>query len=122
MADVVFIPDNSEKEHRLLKQTLAATIHSHPDRAIAERWDEMAQVSINRFPGPPKPPVSPLDLSEVGRLTEAEKAELMARVEHYLAGYVQDVRDQLLRMHSDMWRLQKRIAELESEEITQLKL
>ncbi len=122
MADVVFLPDNKDKELRLLQQTLAAAIRSHPDSAIAERWNEMAQVSVQRFPGPPLPSTACLDLSELTNLSQRETEELLSRIEHYLAGYLQDVRDQLMRMHGDMWRLQKRIAELESEEITKLKL
>lgn len=122
MADVIFLPQNKVKELRLLKQTLAAAIHLHPDRAIADRWNEMAQVSIERFPGPPTSSQPGLDLSDIGKLSKNETEELLSRIEHYLAGYIEDVRNQLLQMHGDTWRLQKRIAELESEEISQLKL
>lgn len=120
-SNVVHLPVNQKNDRRLLQRAVNAALQNCIDRRVAERWQTMAFGSIDEFPSPPTPTVSELAL-ELDSIDAAAKQQCLDEVSDFLASYVRDVRDQQIRMHTAMWQLQRRVAELESETPTRLNL
>ncbi len=116
MGDIHYLPTGETAQARLLEKHIQKTISSHPDKNVAKRWNELAQVSLKKYPGPPIPSQSVLDLDMLSRLNDEERDEVVDVVQAYLESYFEDVRQQLIKMHSDMLRLQKSVAEYEQSD------
>jgi len=116
MGDIHYLPTGETAQARLLEKHVQKTISGHPDQKVAKRWNEMAQASLKKYPGPPMPSRSVLDLDMLSRLTDEERDEVVDAVQSYLESYFEDVRQQLIKMHSDMLRLQKTVAEYECKD------
>jgi len=117
MGDIHYLPTGETAQARLLEKHIRKTISSHPDQKVARRWNELAQASLKKYPGPPMPSQSVLDLDMLSRLSDEEREEVVDAVQGYLESYFEDVRQQLIKMHSDMLRLQKTVAEYEQSEV-----
>ena len=113
MGDIHYLPTDETNQARLLEKHIEETISSHPDQNVAKRWNELAQASLKKYPGPPMPSQTVLDLDMLSRLSDDERDEVVVTVQAYLESYFEDVRLQLIKMHSDMLRLQKTVAEYE---------
>jgi len=113
MGDVHHLRTSSDTQARLLEQWITQTIAEHPDAKIAQRWAELAQVTARKFPGPPTPSKSELDLSGVSFNSDEDKANALSEVEAFISSYFDDVRQQLMQVHGEMLKLQKTVAELE---------
>ena len=116
MGDIHYLPTGETVQARLLEKHIEKTISSHPNPQVAQRWNELAQVSLKKYPGPPTPSQSVLDLDMLSALGDNERDEVVKVVQVYLESYFDDVRLQLIQMHSDMLRLQKSVAEHECGE------
>ncbi len=115
MGDIHYLPTVEGAQARLLEKQIERTISSHPDKDVAKRWNELAQASLKKYPGPPSPSRAVLDLDMMSRLNDQERDEVVNAVQGYLESYFEDVRQQLIQMHGDMLRLQKKVAEYESD-------
>ncbi|MEE9335792.1 MAG: hypothetical protein V3U65_17000 [Granulosicoccaceae bacterium] len=116
MGDIHYLPTGETIQARLLEKHIEKTISSHPDQNVAKRWNELAQASLKKYPGPPMPSQAVLDLDMLTRLTDEEREAVVDAAQGYLESYFEDVRQQLIKMHSDMLRLQKTVAEYEQNE------
>ncbi|MFK7860739.1 MAG: hypothetical protein AB8B64_18120 [Granulosicoccus sp.] len=90
-------------------------IAQHPDAEVARRWTEMARKTMGRYPGPPMPTHPVLDLDSVEGLSASQASAVHKLTERWLQSYFEDVRDQLMKVHGDLLKLQKTIAELEAD-------
>ncbi len=117
MGDIHYLPTGETIQARLLEKHIEKTISSHPDKDVAKRWNELAQASLKKYPGPPMPSQPVLDLDMLSGLTDEQRDAVVDAAQSYLEGYFEDVRQQLIRMHSDMLRLQKKVAEYEQAEV-----
>lgn len=115
MGTVHQIPTTADAHLRLLQQLASEAISKHPDPQVAKRWADMASETILRYPGPPMPSQAVLDLDRVEGLDPAQQEDIELLLTQWLQSYFSDVRDQLMSVHNDMLRLQKRVAELEQQ-------
>ncbi len=113
MGDIHYLPTGESVQARLLEKHVQKTISGHPNQAVAKRWNEMAQASLKKYPGPPDPSQPVLELNMLAHLSDEERDEVVDAVQAYLESYFDDVRQQLINMHSDLLRLQKTVAEHE---------
>ena len=113
MGDIHHLRTGAESQTRLLEKWITQIIREHPDPLVAERWAELARETARKFPGPPSPTRSEINLDSVSGLSDVEKKQVMDEVEHFISGYFDDVRTQLMAVHSELLKLQKTIAEHE---------
>ena len=116
MGDIHYLPTNSATQQRLLEKLVTDTIGEHPDPAVAVRWAKLARETLRKYPGPPSPTRTQLDLGELGTVDDATRQRIVTEVKTYVESYFNDVRDQLMHIHGDILLLQKEIAELELRE------
>jgi len=114
MGDIHYLSTPSDAQGRLLEQWIAQTIAEHADADVARRWMELASETARKYPGPPTPSQATLELGMLADLGEQQRVAVLDAVQSYLESYFNDVRGQLMSMHADMLRLQKRVAELEA--------
>lgn len=114
MGSVHQLPTDADTHARLLEQLVTDMIGKHPNQEVADRWASMARETIARYPAPPLPTQSVLDLDQIEGLTAEQLAQVHALTQSWLLSYFNDVRGQLLNVHRDFMILQKRIAELET--------
>jgi len=113
MGDVHQIGTSKASHARLLEQWIVETISQHPNEAVAARWAEMARTTAHKFPGPPSPSQSEIDLSSLQSLSVDDKEHVLNELERFMSGYFDDVRQQLMLVHGELLALQKTVAELE---------
>ena len=116
MGDVHKIATSRESRARLLEQWIAETISQHPDKVVAARWAEMAKETAVKFPGPPSPSQTEINLNCLETLSTNDKEVVLDELERFMSSYFDDVRQQLMRVHAELLRLQKRVAELEVDQ------
>ena len=114
MGTVHQLPAAADAQARLLERLVNEMIAQHPDPEVARRWAEMARDTIARYPGPPIPSLPVLDLDGVEGLSAGQASAIHNVTQRWLESYFEDVRQQLMKMHNDLLRLQKTVAELES--------
>lgn len=115
MGSVHQLPLAADAKTRLLEKLVSDMISQHPDPDVARRWSEMARQTVSRYPGPPMPTQPVLDLGTVEGLSVDQTSEIQAITENWLLGYFEDVRKQMMAMHRDLLKLQKTVAEIESD-------
>lgn len=115
MGDIHHFPRTRNTETRLLEKLIDETISAHSDSRVAERWSGMAKKTFARYPGPPMPSQSMLDIDGIEGLDEEQRLCLLNALQQWLDSYFNDVNTQLLQVHGDLLVLQKRVAELEVE-------
>ena len=113
MGTVHQLPAAADAQVRLLERLVGEMIAQHPDPEVAKRWAEMARDTISRYPGPPMPTLPILDLDGVEGLSTEQASAIQDVTQRWLASYFEDVRQQLMKVHSDLLSLQKTVAELE---------
>ncbi len=113
MGKIHHLHTGAESQARLLEKWIVETIAEYPDSAVASRWAELARETAKKYPGPPSPSKTELDLSLLNSLPDSDKEQIVLEVQSFLASYFNDVRTQLMNVHGDLLRLQKRVAELE---------
>lgn len=118
MDNVHHLRTSTDSQARLLEQWITETIAHHPDEYVAARWSEMARETARKFPGPPAPTKSDINLDELQSLTDGDKERVFSEVEAFIGSYFDDVRQQLMQMHGEMLKLQKQVAELEKHNET----
>jgi len=114
MGDVHQLNTSKTSQARLLEQWITQTISQHPNQAVAKRWAQLASRTATKFPGPPVPTQTELNLDDLQSLTPADKAHVMNELERFMSGYFDDVRNQLMQVHAELLALQKTVAELET--------
>jgi len=114
MGDVHQIGTSKASHARLLEQWMVETISQHPNKAVAARWAELARETAVKFPGPPSPSQTEINLNDLQSLSEDDKAVVLNELERFIAGYFDDVRQQLMQVHAELLGLQKKVAELEA--------
>lgn len=105
------LPTDVDAHARLMNKLVNDAIAEHPDAEVAQRWMAMAQETLTRYPGPPMPSQPTLDLDTIEGLSNEQAQLIRAKCESWLQSYFEDVRDQLMRLHSDILTLQKLVAE-----------
>ncbi len=113
MGDIHHLGTSSDSQARLLEKWITEIIAQHPDAVVAKRWSQMARETARKFPGPPTPTQSQIDLSQLDSLSDVEKEQVFAEVGRFMQGYFNDVRQQLMEVHGELLSLQKTVAELE---------
>ena len=113
MDNVHHLRTSTDSQARLLEQWITETISQHPDERVAARWSEMARETARKFPGPPVPSKTDIDLNDMQSLSDRDKERVFAEVEAFVGSYFDDVRQQLMQVHGELLRLQKKVAELE---------
>jgi len=113
MGNIHHLRTGAESQSRLLEQWITQIIREHPDQRVADRWAELARETAHKFPGPPSPSHSEINLDSVAGLSDEEKKQILDEVEHFISCYFDDVRTQLMAVHSELLKLQKTIAEHE---------
>lgn len=113
MGNIHHLRTGAESQSRLLEKWITQIIREHPDQRVAERWAELARETARKFPGPPSPSRSEINLDSISGLSDEEKVQVMNEVEHFISCYFDDVRTQLMSVHSELLKLQKTIAEHE---------
>lgn len=113
MDNVHHLRTSTDSQARLLEQWITETISHHPDKYVAARWAQMARETARKFPGPPTPSRTDIDLNHLQSLSGADKERLFAEVDAFVGSYFDDVRQQLMQVHGELLRLQKQVAELE---------
>ena len=108
------LPTSAGVHARLLKQLVKDTIAQHPDERVAKAWADMAEQSLERYPGPPMPTQPLIDLDAIDELSSLQKQQVERLTKDWLEHYFGDVRDQLMSVHRDLLLLQRRVAELEN--------
>lgn len=116
MGTLHHLPTDEDARARMLQKLVIDAISQHPDAEIAQRWMSMAEKTIARYPGPPLPSQPVLDLSELEGLSAEQVEWVQTRCAHWLQGYFEDVREQLMGIHADFLKLQKTIAELQADQ------
>lgn len=116
MAKLHYLPTATSIHSRVLKQMAGDMIGMHPDEHVASSWSEMAEESLQRYPGPPKPSMPIIALDDVPELSCKSRKKLHSIAKHWQESYFQDVRMQLMSIHRDMLCLQRRVAELERQQ------
>lgn len=115
MGSVHQLPTDADAHARLLEQLVTELIGQHPDPLVAQHWASMASETLSRYPSPPQPTQTVLDLDQIEGLTGDQISQLHALTQSWLLSYFNDVRAQLMSVHRDFLLLQKRIAELETD-------
>ncbi len=115
MGDVHQLHTSANAQARLLEQWITQITSQHPDRAVAERWSELARETVKKFPGPPTPSRSEIDLNQLSSLSAEDKEQVFGELEQFMSSYFNDVRQQLMLVHKELLELQKRVAELEAK-------
>jgi len=113
MGDVHQIGTSKASHARLLEQWIVEIISQHPDKAVAERWTEMARETAVKFPGPPSPSQTEINLNNLLSLSADDKDVVLNELERFIGSYFDDVRQQLMQIHAELLGLQKKVAELE---------
>jgi len=108
------LPTNADVHARLLNQWIRDSIASHPDPRVVKIWSEMAIETLSRFPGPPMPTQSELNLDAVQGLSDEQRNVLFELTQEWMEHYFSDVHKQLMLMHGEMLKLQCQIAEASS--------
>jgi len=108
-------PTSAGAQTRLLEQWIKDSIAAHPNSQVAELWSEMAMETLARFPGPPLPSQSHLNLHTSLELTDEHKGQLLESTRQWMESYFSDVHAQLILMHTELLKLQCRVAESEIE-------
>jgi len=116
MSNIHQINTSKATQARLLEQWIVETISQHPNEAVAERWAQLARETVAKFPGPPSPSQPEIDLDDLRSLSIADKEHVISELDRFMAGYFDDVRQQLMQVHAELLRLQKTIAELETQQ------
>lgn len=111
MGDIRYLPSARENAARVLERAVNEAIARHPDPDVATRWAALASETIARWPGPPSPTLSRLELDP--GLDGRGRERLLGLLERWIESYFGDVRDQLMEMHGEMLALQRRVVELE---------
>jgi hypothetical protein len=114
MGNIHYLSTPVDAQARLLEQWIAHTIAQHTDKDVARRWMEMASETARKYPGPPHPSQSELELAMLSDMDTEQREAVLGAVQAYLESYFNDVRGQLMSIHGDILRLQKRVAELET--------
>ena len=115
MDNVHHLRTSTDSHARLLEQWITETISQHPDEYVAGRWSEMARETARKFPGPPAPSKTDIDLRDLQSLSDSDRERVFVEVETFVSSYFDDVRQQLMQVHGELLGLQKKIAELEKE-------
>lgn len=113
MGDVHHIGTSKASHARLLEQWIVESISRHPNKAVAARWAEMARETAVKFPGPPPPSQTEINLNNLQSLTPDDKAVVLNELERFIGSYFDDVRQQLMLVHAELLALQKTVAEQE---------
>ena len=113
MGSIHQLPTAADAQYRLLQRIVKETIENHPNPAVARKWASLAKETLERYPGPPTPTNPVIDLDAIDDLTDEQRTALYSLLKTWLDSYLLDVRNQLMDVHRDLLRLQKRIAELE---------
>jgi len=113
MGDIHHLNTDTNTQARLLEQWITSMIATHPDEEVAQRWLEMAKDTARKFPGPPTPTQTEIDLSHIDSMSDEDKSNVLNEVERFMSGYFDDVRQQLMQVHTELLTLQKTVAELE---------
>lgn len=113
MGDIHHLNTSADSQARLLEQWITETIAAYPQKEVAERWAEMARKTARLFPGPPAPSQPDVDLGSIDCLSAAEKDKVFTEINRFMVSYFDDVRQQLMLVHSELLQLQKTVAELE---------
>lgn len=117
MDNVHHLRTSTDSNARLLEQWITEIISKHPDAYVAARWSEMARETARKFPGPPAPTKTELDLSDLESLSEADRERVFTVVNSFVGSYFDDVRQQLMQVHGELLKLQKNVAELEKRAV-----
>ncbi len=115
MDNVHHLRTSTDSQARLLEQWITEIISEHPDAMVAKRWTEMARDTARKFPGPPIPSQTELNLNDIESLSEQDKERVFSEVEAFVGSYFNDVRQQLMQVHGELLGLQKKVAELEKD-------
>lgn len=115
MGDIHQLHTGASSQARLLEQWITEITSQHPDKAIAERWTELARVTAQKFPGPPLPNRTQIELDQLNKLSADDKHHVVNEIEQFITSYMNDVRLQLMEVHRELLSLQKNVAELEQE-------
>jgi len=118
MDNVHHLRTSTDSHARLLEQWITETIAQHPDTFVATRWAEMARETARKFPGPPEPSKTELNLTDLDSLSGEDRERVITEVDAFVGSYFDDVRQQLMQVHAELLRLQKKVAELEKEAIS----
>ncbi len=113
MGDVHQIGTSKASHARLLEQWIVESISQHPNKAVAERWAQMARETATKFPGPPPPSQTEINLNNLHSLSPNDKEVVLNELERFIGSYFDDVRQQLMQVHGELLALQKTVAELE---------
>lgn len=115
MDNVHHLRTSTDSHARLLEQWITETIAQHPDAYVATRWAEMARETALKFPGPPVPSKSELNLRDLDSLCDEDRVRVITELDSFVGSYFDDVRQQLMQVHGELLKLQKKIAELEKQ-------
>jgi len=107
MGDVHQIGTSKASHARLLEQWIVEIISQHPDKAVAERWTEMARETAVKFPGPPSPSQTEINLNNLLSLSADDKDVVLNELERFIGSYFDDVRQQLMQIHAELLGLGK---------------
>ena len=111
MGDIHYLPTARASSARLLERVVREAIARHPDPRVAACWSEMARTSIARWPGPPSPSRSRLELDFDDALDAEQRRRLLVALDRWMESYFDDGREQMMEMHGEMLALQRRVAE-----------
>jgi len=115
MGDIHHLHTSADSQARLLEQWIVETIADYPNREVADRWAEMARKTALKFPGPPSPTQTDIDLDNLDSLTPEDREKVITEVQQFVASYFDDVRQQLMQVHGELLQLQKSVAVLEHQ-------
>lgn len=70
MSNVHQIATSKESHARLLEQWI---VEQHPNKVVAARWAELAKETAVKFPGPPSPSQTEINLNSLESLSTDNK-------------------------------------------------
>lgn len=117
MGDIHQLHTSAGSQARLLELWITEITSKHPDKAVAKRWTELARGTAQKFPGPPLPNRTQIELDQLNQLPADDKQQVVNEIEQFITSYMNDVRSQLMDVHRELLSLQKNVAELEQERV-----